>query len=90
MAGLDRKELNQAISALSKYAEKRLTNEYLLELDHNDEFPQEVLDELYQDIGLHLMFIPEEMGGMGGGAYDIYRVSEVMAGIDLGLSLIHI
>ena len=29
MAGLDRKELNQALSALSKYAEKRLTPEYL-------------------------------------------------------------
>jgi acyl-CoA dehydrogenase len=86
MAGLDRKELNQALSALSKYAEKRLTNDYLLELDHKDEFPQEVLDELYQDIGLHLLFIPEEMGGMGGGAYDIYRVSEAMAGIDLGIA----
>jgi alkylation response protein AidB-like acyl-CoA dehydrogenase len=86
MAGLDRKELNQALSALSKYAEKRLTNDYLLELDHKDEFPQEVLDELYQDIGLHLLFIPEEMGGMGGGAYDIYRVSEAMAAIDLGIA----
>ncbi len=86
MAGLDRKELNQALSALSKYAEKRLTNDFLLKLDHNDEFPQEVLDELYQDIGLHLLFIPEELGGMGGGAYDIYRVSEAMAGIDLGIA----
>jgi alkylation response protein AidB-like acyl-CoA dehydrogenase len=86
MAGLDRKELNQVITTLHKYAEKKLTNEYLLELDHNDEFPQEVLDELYQDIGLHLLFIPEELGGMGGGAYDIYRVSEVMASIDLGIA----
>ena len=85
MAGLDRKELNQVITTLHKYAEKKLTNEYLLKLDHNDEFPQEVLDELYQGIGLHLLFIPEELGGMGGGAYDIYRVSEVMAGIDLGI-----
>jgi alkylation response protein AidB-like acyl-CoA dehydrogenase len=76
MAGLDRKELNQALNALSKYAEKRLTNDFLLHLDHNDEFPQDVLDELYQDIGLHLLFIPEELGGMGGGAYDVYRVSE--------------
>jgi alkylation response protein AidB-like acyl-CoA dehydrogenase len=86
MAGLDRKELNQALNALSKYAEKRLTNDFLLHLDHNDEFPQDVLDELYQDIGLHLLFIPEELGGMGGGAYDIYRISEVMAGIDLGIA----
>ncbi|HSN73658.1 MAG TPA: acyl-CoA dehydrogenase family protein [Anaerolineae bacterium] len=86
MAGLDRKELNQVLTTLHKYADKKLTNEFLLELDHKDEFPQDVLDELYQDIGLHLLFIPEEMDGMGGGAYDIYRVSEAMAGIDLGIA----
>ena len=27
------------------------------------------------ELGLHLLFIPEEYGGLGGGAYDIYRVS---------------
>jgi alkylation response protein AidB-like acyl-CoA dehydrogenase len=32
------------------------------------------------------MFIPEEYGGLGGGAYDIYRVSETMARIDLGIA----
>jgi alkylation response protein AidB-like acyl-CoA dehydrogenase len=37
-------------------------------------------------IGLHLIFIPEEYGGLGGGAYDIYRVSEAMARIDLGVA----
>ena len=45
-----------------------------------------MLDELYNNIGLHLVFIPEDYDGMGGGAYDIYRVSEVMAGIDLGIA----
>ncbi|MCS6845471.1 MAG: acyl-CoA dehydrogenase family protein [Caldilineales bacterium] len=86
MAGLDRKELNQVLATLAKYAEKRLTPEYLLELDRNDEFPRDVLEELYGEIGLHLLFIPEEYDGMGGSAYDIYRVSEAMAAIDLGIA----
>ena len=86
MAGLDPKELSQVLLTLQRYADKKLTVDRLLDLDHKDEFPRDVLDELYQDIGLHLLFIPEEMGGMGGGAMDIYRVSEVMAAIDLGVA----
>src|SRR4029079_18306738 len=34
----------------------------------------------------HLLFIPEEYGGLGGNAYDIYRVSEVMASSDPGIA----
>lgn len=86
MAGLDANTLNQVLTTLNKYAEKKLTPDFLLKLDHEDRFPREVLEELYGNIGLHLLFIPEEYGGMGGGAYDIYRVSEVMASIDLGIA----
>lgn len=86
MPRLDSKELDMVLSTLNKYAERKLTNEYLIHLDHNDEFPAEVLEELYGDIGLHLVFIPEQYDGMGGGAYDIYRVSEAMAAIDLGVA----
>ena len=49
MAGLDLRELNQVLTTLHKYADKKLTPEFLLDLDHKDEFPQDVLDELYQD-----------------------------------------
>ena len=46
------------------------------------------MKDLYDpgQIGLHLLTIPEEFGGLGGGAYDIYRVSEAMASIDLGIA----
>ncbi len=46
------------------------------------------MKDLYDpgQIGLHLLTIPEEYGGLGGGAYDIYRVSEAMASIDLGIA----
>ncbi len=37
-------------------------------------------------MGLHLIFLPEEHGGLGGGARDICRVSEEMAVWDLGVA----
>ncbi len=88
MAGLDADTREMVLSTLAKYADKNLTPEFLLKLDHEDTFPQKVLSELYDPVklGLHLVFIPEEYGGLGGGAYDIYRVSEAMAGIDLGIA----
>ncbi|HRW48745.1 MAG TPA: acyl-CoA dehydrogenase family protein [Caldilinea sp.] len=83
---LDRKELDQILSTLTKYADKKLTPDFLLKLDHEDRFPNEVLSDLYNNIGLHLIFIDEEDDGLGGGAYDVYRVSEAMAGIDVGIA----
>ncbi len=76
------------LQTLREYAARELKPEVLLRLDHEDRFPLEVLRDLYdpQQIGLHLLFLPEEVGGLGGGAYDIYRVSETMAGIDLGIA----
>ena len=88
MAGLDKETRDMVLDTLKKYAERKLTPDYLLELDHNDEFPHKVLEELYDpmQLGLHLIFIPEEYDGLGGGAYDIYRTSELMASIDLGIA----
>ncbi len=88
MPGLDKETREMILDTLKKYAHDKLTPEYLIALDHNDEFPAEVLHELYDPttVGLHLLFIPEEYGGLGGSAYDIYRVSELMASIDLGIA----
>ncbi|MBE2222695.1 MAG: acyl-CoA dehydrogenase family protein [Anaerolineae bacterium] len=88
MAGLDQETRDMVLDTLKRYAEDKLTPEFLLELDHEDRFPTEVLQELYDPMqfGLHLLFIPEEYEGLGGGAYDIYRVSELMASIDLGIA----
>ncbi|MCB8924322.1 MAG: acyl-CoA dehydrogenase family protein [Ardenticatenaceae bacterium] len=86
--GLDKETRDMILDTLKKYADRKLTPEFLLNLDHNDTFPHDVLKELYDpmSIGLHLLFIPEEYDGLGGGAYDIYRVSELMASIDLGIA----
>jgi alkylation response protein AidB-like acyl-CoA dehydrogenase len=86
MRGIDRENLEVIVSTLREYADRELKQERLLELDRQNEFPEEVLKDLYGNIGLHLLFIPEEYGGMGGGAHDIYRVSEAMARIDLGIA----
>ena len=86
--GLDKESRDMILETLKKYAERKLTPEFLLDLDHNDTFPHDVLKELYDpmSIGLHLLFIPEKYDGLGGGAYDIYRVSEIMASVDLGIA----
>ncbi|MBL8154916.1 MAG: acyl-CoA dehydrogenase family protein [Anaerolineae bacterium] len=88
MPRLDHETLHMILDTLSKYAQRRFQPEYLLELDHNDTFPHDVLNELYDpsQLGLHLTFIEEQYGGLGGGAYDIYRVSELMASLDLGVA----
>lgn len=88
MTTLDTETLEMVLQMLRDYAARQLGPEYLRELDERDEFPAEVLRELYdpEKIGLHLLFIPEEHGGLGGGAHDIYRVSEQMARIDLGIA----
>jgi alkylation response protein AidB-like acyl-CoA dehydrogenase len=88
MPGLDPDSLSLMLSTLRKYADRKLPDSKLLELDQKDEFPRKIFKDLCDAgvLGLHLLFIPEEYGGLGGGAYDIYRVSEVMASIDLGIA----
>jgi alkylation response protein AidB-like acyl-CoA dehydrogenase len=86
MARIETETLEMVIATLREYAQRELTEARLLELDRLNEFPEQVHHDLYGDLGLHLLFIPEEFGGMGGGAHDIYRVSEVLARIDLGLA----
>src|SRR5512143_1369968 len=88
MSKLDTEMLDQILTTLREYAEKNLPTSKLLEIELGHEFPEKVMKDLYdpQQIGLHLLTIPEELGGLGGGAYDIYRVSEQMAAIDLGIA----
>ena len=88
MARLDAEMLDQILTTLREYAEKNLPVAKLLEIELGHDFPEKVMKDLYDpgQIGLHLLTIPEEFGGLGGGAYDIYRVSESMAAIDLGIA----
>jgi len=88
MSKLDAEMLEQILTTLRDYAETNLPGAKLLEIEFGHEFPEKIMKDLYDpaQIGLHLLTIPEELGGLGGGAYDIYRVSETMASIDLGIA----
>jgi len=75
------------IEAMRQVCRRDMPEERLLDLDARDEFPLDFIRTLLSpDVGLHLIFLPEEVGGLGGGALDVCRVSEEMAVIDLGLA----
>ena len=85
--GLDRETLELTLEAIGEFSAELLPAEKLLELDHDDEFPVDVVRSMCGDeLGVQLLFIPEEYGGMGGGAFDVYRVCEKLATIDLGVA----
>ncbi len=86
-AGLSAEMCDMVVQTLKQVTARELPDEYLLELDEKDEFPTEVIQKLLSpDVGLHLIFLPESAGGLGGGARDICKVSEEMAKIDLGVA----
>ncbi len=82
------KTLKLSLKSLREFAKKRLPDEQLIELDARDECPLEIVRHMCSPdkLGLQLLFIPEEFGGMGGGAFDVYCVCEEMARIDLGVA----
>ena len=85
--GLDVETLDFTIESISEFGRRELPDSMLIELDERDEFPEEVVRRMCsEDLGIQLLFVSEEHGGMGGGALDIYRVCERMAAMDLGIA----
>jgi len=86
-AGLSPEMTEMVIQTLRQVVERELPDERIIELDAQDCFPEDLIRKLLSpDVGVHLIFIPEEVGGLGGGARDLCRVSEEMASIDLGVA----
>ena len=85
---LAQKTLKLSLKSLKEFARKRLPDEALIELDERDECPLEIVRDMCSPdkLGIQLLFIPEEFGGMGGGTFDVYCVCEEMARIDLGIA----
>ncbi len=83
-----KKTLKLSLKSLKDFAKGRLPDEKLLELDAKDECPLDVVRIMCDpnQLAIQLLFIPEEFGGMGGGAYDVYCICEEMARIDLGIA----
>ena len=85
--GLDRDALDMMLDSLDEFVAEALPDERRLELDHEDICPEETIRAMCgEDLGVHLVFIPEEYGGLGGGAFDSYRVCERLARIDIGVA----
>ncbi len=86
-AGLSTEMCDMVIQTLRQVVGRELPDDRMMELDEKDQFPEDLIRKLLSpDVGLHLIFLPEENHGLGGGARDICRVSEEMALWDLGVA----
>jgi alkylation response protein AidB-like acyl-CoA dehydrogenase len=85
---LNREMLNAALRSINEFAKREIPDSLLIELDERDEFPEELVRRMSsgEELGIQLLFVPFAYGGMGGGAFDVYRICERMAAIDLGLA----
>jgi alkylation response protein AidB-like acyl-CoA dehydrogenase len=84
---LDPDDIDLVVKTLKEFTEREAPLEKRLEWDRTDTCPADVVRAMLSpDVGLHLVFLPEEHGGMGGGAYDVYRLSMEFARVDLGLA----
>jgi len=87
MVGLDPEALDMVLEAIGEFALLELPAQKLLEYDRDDQVPLDVLRAMCSEkLGIQLLFIPTEYEGMGGGTFDVYRVCEAMARIDLGVA----
>jgi alkylation response protein AidB-like acyl-CoA dehydrogenase len=84
---LDKEDLQIILGTFEEFAAREMPLDRRLKWDREDTCPEQVVRAmLSQDVGLHLVFIPAEYDGMGGGAYDVYRLSCEFAKVDLGLA----
>jgi alkylation response protein AidB-like acyl-CoA dehydrogenase len=87
-SGLDTETLTMMLDALDEYVGHALSEQRQLELDHEDVCPEDLVRAMSdpEQLGVQLVFVPEAYGGMDGGAFDSYRICEVMARHDIGLA----
>lgn len=84
---LDDDDLQIILNTLNEFAEREIPFEKRTKWDEEDVCPEEIVKNMLgPDVGLHLVFIPEEYGGLGGGAYDVYRLSCEFAKKDVGVA----
>ena len=87
LKGLDLESRQMIIDTVRQLRKRLLTKEKILEFDKNEIFPEDTIRELLgEDIGLQLLFIPEEYGGIGGGARDCCELIREISNICLGIA----
>jgi alkylation response protein AidB-like acyl-CoA dehydrogenase len=84
---LDPEMLSMVLDTIDKLEKEKITLDAKLEMDRVGDFPEELIRfMLGPEIALHLIFIPEEYGGLGAGTSDIAIISERMAKMDLAIA----
>ncbi len=87
--GLDENSREMMINGIKMFAERNLPKDLLLKLDKEDQhLSKEKIKEMYDPtkLGINLLLIPTEYGGIGANNLDMYQVCETLAGIDLGVA----
>ncbi len=88
MAKIDTVTRNLMLDSLKHYAQDNISFDFIREHDAKNEIPLPLLKDMYDPkiLGVHLLLIPVEYGGVAGSTTDIYRVCEELARIDLGIA----
>jgi alkylation response protein AidB-like acyl-CoA dehydrogenase len=87
--GLDESSREMIVNGIKMFAERNLPKDELLKLDREDQhLSKEKIKEMYDPtkLGINLLLIPTEFGGIGANNFDMYQVCETLAGIDLGVA----
>jgi alkylation response protein AidB-like acyl-CoA dehydrogenase len=84
---MDPETLLMVLETLTKLEKDKLPLDTKLDMDHTALFPMDLIRFMVgPEVGLHLIFVPEEYGGLGAGAQDIAVLSEKMAKIDMAVA----
>jgi alkylation response protein AidB-like acyl-CoA dehydrogenase len=85
--GLDMESRKMVLDTVAQLQKRLLTPEKISEFDRKEIFPEDTIREMLgPEIGLQLLMIPEEYGGLGGGARDSCAITREMAKICLGIT----
>jgi alkylation response protein AidB-like acyl-CoA dehydrogenase len=84
---MDPEVLSMVLDTIAKLEKERITLPVRLEMDRQGEFPTELIRfMLSPEVALHLVFIPEEYGGLEAGTTEIALITERMSRIDLAIA----
>ncbi|GAB4364139.1 MAG: hypothetical protein Kow0042_02540 [Calditrichia bacterium] len=84
---LDPDMFQMILDSIDKLEREKLPLETKLKLDIMGEYPADLIKFIMgPDMGLHLLFIPEEYGGLGASSQELAIISERMAKMDLAIA----
>ncbi len=87
VSGLDRESLEFTIESIAEFAQRELPDKLLIELDDRDEFPEALVRRMCgEELESSSCSSPRSTAAWAGRRFDVYRVCERMAAIDVGIA----